>query len=140
VLPVAGEVRLDIEGKAGRLDPLHGALVAPGAWHAQCRAVSNRSLILDVAAGTITHGAWQRCWLGSKANPVCRGPRTPWPAAPVSASAACMRCSVKNLTPARTHGCSANGWNRRAPGWPALALLVAGVLSCARAHRQQPLP
>jgi AraC-like DNA-binding protein len=60
VLPVAGEVRLDIEGKAGRLDPLHGALVAPGAWHAQCSAVSNRSLILDVAAGTITHGAWQR--------------------------------------------------------------------------------
>jgi len=60
VLPVAGEVRLDIEGKAGRLDPLHGALVAPGAWHAQCSAVSNRSLILDVDAATMTHGAWQR--------------------------------------------------------------------------------
>lgn len=60
VLPVAGEVRLEIEGKAGRLDPLHGALVAPGAWHAQCSAVSNRSLILDVEADAITHGAWQR--------------------------------------------------------------------------------
>ncbi|MRV70842.1 helix-turn-helix domain-containing protein [Duganella sp. FT92W] len=60
VLPVAGEVRLEIEGKAGRLDPLHGALVAPGAWHAQCSAVSNRSLILDVGADAITHGAWQR--------------------------------------------------------------------------------
>lgn len=60
VLPVAGEVRLDIGGKAGRLDPLHGALVAPGAWHAQCSAVSNRSLILDVDAETMTHGAWQR--------------------------------------------------------------------------------
>jgi AraC-like DNA-binding protein len=60
VLPVAGEVRLDIEGKAGRLDPLHGALVAPGAWHAQCSAASNRSLILDVDAGAMTHGAWQR--------------------------------------------------------------------------------
>jgi AraC-like DNA-binding protein len=60
VLPLAGEVRLEIEGKAGRLDPLHGALVAPGAWHAQCSAVSNRSLILDVGAGTVTHGVWQR--------------------------------------------------------------------------------
>lgn len=59
VLPLAGEVRLDIEGKAGRLDPLHGALVAPGAWHAQCSTVSNRSLILDVDAATMTHGAWQ---------------------------------------------------------------------------------
>lgn len=60
VLPVAGEVRLEIEGQAGRLDPLHGALVAPGAWHAQCSAVSNRSLILDVEADAITHGVWQR--------------------------------------------------------------------------------
>ncbi|GAB2859080.1 AraC family transcriptional regulator [Pseudoduganella ginsengisoli] len=60
VLPVAGEVRLDIEGKAGRLDPVHGALVPPGAWHAQCSAVSNRSLILDVDAGAMTHGMWAR--------------------------------------------------------------------------------
>lgn len=60
VLPVAGEVRLDIEGTAGRLDPLHGALVAPGAWHAQCGVAGNRSLILDVDAATISHGAWQR--------------------------------------------------------------------------------
>ena len=60
VLPVAGEVRLEIEGKAGRLDPLHGALVAPGAWHAQCSTVSNQSLILDIGADAITHGAWQR--------------------------------------------------------------------------------
>lgn len=60
VLPVAGEVRLEIEGRAGRLDPLHGALVAPGAWHAQCSTVGNRSLILDVGADAITHGVWQR--------------------------------------------------------------------------------
>ncbi len=60
VLPVAGEVLLDIEGRAGRLDAMHGALVAPGAWHAQCGAAGNRSLILDVGAGAITHGVWQR--------------------------------------------------------------------------------
>jgi hypothetical protein len=33
VLPLSGEVALEIEGRQGRLDPLHAALVAPGAWH-----------------------------------------------------------------------------------------------------------
>ncbi|GGX93027.1 helix-turn-helix domain-containing protein [Massilia dura] len=62
VLPVAGVVMLDIEGRAGRLDPLHGALVAPGAWHAQCGAGSNRSIVVDIEAGTgfFAQGDWQR--------------------------------------------------------------------------------
>jgi AraC-like DNA-binding protein len=60
VLPVSGEVALEIEGRYGRLDPLHGAFVAPGAWHSQYSAVPNRSLILDVGAGSFEQGPWQR--------------------------------------------------------------------------------
>ena len=59
VLPVSGELALEIEGRQGRLDPLHGALVAPGAWHSQYSQVANRSLILDVGAGALEPGPWQ---------------------------------------------------------------------------------
>lgn len=60
VLPVSGEVALEIEGRQGRLDPLHAAVVAPGAWHSQCSGVPNQSLILDVGAGAFDQGPWQR--------------------------------------------------------------------------------
>jgi AraC-like DNA-binding protein len=60
VLPVSGEVALEIEGRQGRLDPLHAALVAPGAWHSQCSPVANQSLILDVGAASFEQGPWQR--------------------------------------------------------------------------------
>lgn len=68
VLPLAGEVLLDIDGRAGRLDPLHGAFVAPRAWHAQAGAHGNphgnphgnRSLIVDIEPGAMTHGAFER--------------------------------------------------------------------------------
>lgn len=60
VLPVSGEVALEIEGRQGRLDPLHGAVVAPGAWHSQFSAVANQNLILDVGAGAFERGPWQR--------------------------------------------------------------------------------
>jgi len=59
VLPVHGEVLLDIEERRGRLDPLHGALVAPGAWHAQSSQDANRSLIVDVDGAAFAHGPWQ---------------------------------------------------------------------------------
>lgn len=55
VLPLSGEVRLEIEGRHGRLDPLHGAFVAPGAWHAQAAVDANRSLILDIDSSAMTH-------------------------------------------------------------------------------------
>src|SRR5438067_10669855 len=35
VLPLAGSLRLDIEGRAGQLDPLRAGVVAPRARHAQ---------------------------------------------------------------------------------------------------------
>jgi AraC-like DNA-binding protein len=60
VLPVTGEVQLEIDGREGRLDPFHGALVAAGAWHSQCSTVANRSLILDIDQAAMTGGVWNR--------------------------------------------------------------------------------
>ncbi|MEW6022895.1 MAG: AraC family transcriptional regulator [Pseudomonadota bacterium] len=60
VLPLSGEVLIDIEGRAGRLDPLHGAFVAPSAWHAQSGAHGNRSLIVDIGRGAMAHEAFAR--------------------------------------------------------------------------------
>jgi AraC-like DNA-binding protein len=47
VLPLSGTLALEIDGRGARLDPLNGAVVAPGAWHAQDSACANRSLIVD---------------------------------------------------------------------------------------------
>lgn len=58
VLPVTGEVHLEIEGARGRLDPFHGAVVAAGVWHAQRSIVDNRSLILDVNEEVLTNEGW----------------------------------------------------------------------------------
>jgi AraC-like DNA-binding protein len=60
VLPVSGAVLLDIEGRRERLDPLRAACVAPNAWHAQCGAGTNQSLILDVEPSAMSHLAWDR--------------------------------------------------------------------------------
>lgn len=48
VLPLTGLIQLDIAGRQGKLDPLHGAIVEAGAWHSQRSIVANRSLVLDV--------------------------------------------------------------------------------------------
>ena len=48
VLPLSGSLVLDIEGRQGRLDPLHAGFVPPGAWHAQGGDALNRSLIVDI--------------------------------------------------------------------------------------------
>lgn len=47
VLPLQGALELEIEGRGGRLDLQHGALVAPGAGHVQQGDGRNRFLILD---------------------------------------------------------------------------------------------
>lgn len=60
VLPVRGDVLLDIGERQGRLDPCHGALVAPGAWHAQSSQGANASLIVDVDGAVFEHGPWQQ--------------------------------------------------------------------------------
>lgn len=64
VLPLEGMLELEIGGRGVRADPLHGAVVAPGAWHAQRGPVPNRSLIVDIDAGNVgialAHGPWAR--------------------------------------------------------------------------------
>jgi len=60
VLPLSGEVELDIEGKFARLNPLKGAVVVAGAWHAQQSPVANRSLIVDVDQAAMEHPVWER--------------------------------------------------------------------------------
>lgn len=60
VLPVAGEVQLDVGEKGGRLDPLHCAFVPVGAWHTQSSRVFNRSLILDIDETALGDAAWER--------------------------------------------------------------------------------
>lgn len=59
VLPVAGEVDLEIEGRGRRLDPLHAAVVAPGAWHTQWGETGNQSFILDLDAELLHQGPWR---------------------------------------------------------------------------------
>ena len=60
VLPVAGEVELDIEGRGRKLDVLHAAVVAPGAWHSQVGEAGNQSLILDLGPELLRQEQWQR--------------------------------------------------------------------------------
>lgn len=53
VLPLSGTLLLEIEGRQGRLDPLHAAFVAPRAWHSQASAAPNRSIILDLDVASL---------------------------------------------------------------------------------------
>ena len=60
VLPLSGALLLDVEGRTGRLDPLHAGFVAPGAWHAQGGDAVNRSIIVDIDAAELAPGAAER--------------------------------------------------------------------------------
>ncbi|WP_426341641.1 helix-turn-helix domain-containing protein [Pseudoduganella sp. S-14] len=60
VLPLSGEVELDIEGKGALLNPLIGAVVVAGAWHSQQSAIENHSLIVDVDQAAMAHPIWER--------------------------------------------------------------------------------
>lgn len=59
VLPLSGEVELDIEGRGHRLNPLKGAVVVAGAWHSQHSTVENHSLIVDVDQAAVCHPSWE---------------------------------------------------------------------------------
>ncbi|MET0329424.1 MAG: AraC family transcriptional regulator [Luteimonas sp.] len=51
VLPLSGELAMDIAGRGSRLDRHVAAFVEAGARHDQISGVANRSLILDLPAG-----------------------------------------------------------------------------------------
>ena len=60
VLPMHGQLLLEIEGKTGRVDMQQGVIIPSGAWHAQHSPVANSSIIVDVAESAVTAGHWQR--------------------------------------------------------------------------------
>ena len=60
VLPMHGQLLLEIEGRTGRVDTQQGVVIASGAWHAQHSQVANSSIIVDVAEASVTSGNWQR--------------------------------------------------------------------------------
>jgi len=47
VLPLRGSLELEVDGRGGRLDALHGALIVPEAAHVQAGNGQNRFLIVD---------------------------------------------------------------------------------------------
>ncbi len=61
VLPLHGSLELEIDGRGGRLDALRGAVIVPGAVHAQAGNGQNRFLIVDcdsamVGRSQLDHG------------------------------------------------------------------------------------
>jgi AraC-like DNA-binding protein len=60
VLPLSGALLLEVEGRQGRLDPLHAGFVAPGAWHAQAGEAPNRSIIVDLGQAALAPGIGER--------------------------------------------------------------------------------
>ena len=58
VLPVTGQVQLDMAGAHGQVDPARAAVVVAGAWHAQRGIDRNRSLILDIDQQALVHAPW----------------------------------------------------------------------------------
>lgn len=60
VLPMTGQVELEIGGKHGVINPLQGGVVAPQTWHSQSSSVSNHSIIVDMDATILERATWSR--------------------------------------------------------------------------------
>lgn len=60
VLPLSGELLLDIDGRHGRTNPLRVAFVDTGAWHFTYGEAPNRSIILDLDLGAIAPAVAER--------------------------------------------------------------------------------
>jgi len=60
VLPLAGELAMDIAGREARLDRHVAAFVETGARHDQVSRVANRSIILDLPAHALDDDAMER--------------------------------------------------------------------------------
>lgn len=60
VLPVAGRIELDIDGRQGMADAAHGAFVEPHARHATSAPGNNSVLILDLAPSMLTAELMER--------------------------------------------------------------------------------
>ena len=53
VLPVRGQMEIDVDGRGGCIDPSLAALVAPGLTHSQLTHTDSRFLVLDCAQTTL---------------------------------------------------------------------------------------
>jgi AraC-like DNA-binding protein len=62
VLPLSGALLLEVEGRTGRLDPLHAGFVPPHAWHNQGGDTGNRSIIVDIGTADLAPGAGERLY------------------------------------------------------------------------------
>jgi len=60
VLPLTGELAMDIAGREARLDRHVAAFVETGARHDQVSRVANRSIILDLHSGALDDDAMAR--------------------------------------------------------------------------------
>jgi len=60
VLPLAGGMEMDVGGRGGEVDLLHGAFIAPGTAHTQAAQGDNRFLILDCGVDDIGTGGCER--------------------------------------------------------------------------------
>ncbi|MCM2564067.1 AraC family transcriptional regulator [Janthinobacterium kumbetense] len=60
VLPLHGQLLLDIDGKQGKVDAQQGVVIPANTWHAQHSRVANHSIILDVDAAAVEQGSWGR--------------------------------------------------------------------------------
>lgn len=59
VLPVCGHMEIEVDGRAGLIDPSSAALVAPGAVHAQLTPAHSRFLVLDCPVSALAPLALQ---------------------------------------------------------------------------------
>lgn len=60
VLPVNGQIELEIGGKLGLVDALQGGVVPPQTWHSQCSRVRNQSIIMDMDSSVLEQATWSR--------------------------------------------------------------------------------
>lgn len=58
VLPLHGQLQLDIDGRPGKVDTQLGVVIPANTWHAQHSRVDNHSVILDVDAAAVAQGNW----------------------------------------------------------------------------------
>ncbi|KLD76161.1 helix-turn-helix transcriptional regulator [Xanthomonas hyacinthi] len=60
VLPLRGELEIEVGGRGGRLDAFRAAVVAPHTRHAQSAAGANRFLVVDCASSAFDAAALER--------------------------------------------------------------------------------
>ncbi|MCX7290591.1 AraC family transcriptional regulator [Janthinobacterium sp.] len=58
VLPLHGQLLLEIDGKQGKVDAQQGVVIPANTWHAQHSRVANHSIIVDVDAAAVEQGSW----------------------------------------------------------------------------------